>query len=149
MYVYVVVVKDAHVYSQQVGMSLDVLQSQHGALLHHVSQIAGERELASLALAQTGLDEQYLTAHAGPCQSSHHACIAVALVFVAVEGRVAQQLLHAGRCDGLGQLVVSAACHIERHLSEQFAYLLLQSSHTALARVPFYNELQSLLAHLG
>ena len=137
--------EDAIVNVQVIRMSLYVFQCYHGTLLHHITQIAGEGELARLSLGQRGLDEQYLTSHAGPRQSCHHAGVVVALIDITVERRLAQQLLNDFRCY-LVIFQVAIAGEIECHLAQSLIDLLLQLSHTTLARVPFYYIFQRSLS---
>ena len=138
------VVEDAVVHTQSLHVGLHVFQGDDGTLLHHVAQVARQRQLAGLALRQRCLDEQNLAAHARPCQSGDHACVVVALVDVAVEGRLAQQSLQlVGRYLRRGHLAFQLS------LVGQFAHglvdLLLQLSDAALARVLFNNFLYGCL----
>ena len=91
--VYVPVVEHAVVHSQHINVCLDVLQCYHGRLLHHIAEVARQRQLAGLALAQRGLDEEYLAADTCPCQTCHHSRVVVALIYVAVERRLAEQVI--------------------------------------------------------
>ena len=50
-------VEDAVVNAQLVNMCLAILQGDDGTLLHDVAQVAGQRQLASLAFRQRGLDK--------------------------------------------------------------------------------------------
>ena len=141
------VLKDFLVDVEQLSVGLDVLQGQHGRLLHHIAQVAGQRKLSSLAVAQAGLHEEYLTAHGRPGQASHHAGIVVALVLVAAE------LLHAQE---VGQVVRGhlhladflLTRHAHSHLTHHLAQLLLQLAHTALAGIVLHDEFDGLLGDL-
>ena len=128
------VVEDAVVYAQQVHVSLDIFQGYHCRLFHDVAQVTCQRQLASLALRQRGLNEQYLATHAGPCQSGYYAGVCVALVDVAIEGGLAQQVLQL--CGGnlvVGQLAIGGIFH--SHLAQRLVDLLLQLAHTTLAGI--------------
>ena len=117
-------------------MSLDILQGNHCRLLHDVAQVARQRQFARLALRQRGLDEQYLTAHAGPCQSCHHTSIGIALIDIAIEGRLAQQVFNLCWRDlVVGQLAIRGISYC--HLAQGFVDLFFQLAHTALAGVLF------------
>ena len=133
-------VEDAVVDAQQVNVGLDIFQCDDGTLLHHVAQITGQRQLASLTFRQRGLDEQYLATHAGPCQSGHHASIGVALVDVAIEGWLAQQVFQLRGSNLVeGQLAVRSIFH--SHLAQSLVDLLLQLAHATLAGVLLDNLL--------
>ena len=145
------VVEDAIVDGQGLGMGLDILEGENGTLLHDVAQIAGERELRALALRQGGLDEQDLAADAGPCQSGDDAGIVVALIDVAIEGRLAQQVLERVGGD-LGvdlSLEVGLHGHVVGQLAHGLVDLLLELAHTALTGVLLDDLLDGGLVELG
>ena len=137
MHVHIVFVKEFVVDVKELAVALEVLQRNHGALLHHVAQVAGEGEFLALATRQGALDEEDFTTHGSPCQSCHHAGKVVALVAVAAEVARAQELLEACHIDALGIFVAAGflACHLAQHLGN----LLLELAHTALAGVAVDN----------
>ena len=128
-------------------MGFHIFESNDGRLFHHVAQVARERELACLAFAQRGLDEQDFAAHACPRQACHHTGIIVALVDVAVERRFAKEVFKlCGRDLFVGQLAVDG--FLERHLAKRLVYLLLQLAHAALTGIMLYDLLYGSLVKL-
>ena len=137
-------VEDAVVHAQHVDVCLDVLQGYDRRFLHHVAQVAGERQLAGLSLAERGLYEEYLSAHGGPGQARDHAGVVVALVDVAVEGGLAQEAFQVG---GRNHRVHGDVLHLllVGYLAQGLVDLLLQLTHAALAGVLLYYLLQRCL----
>ncbi len=128
-------------------MSLHVLQGDDGTFLHHVAQISGQRELTGLAFGERCLDEENLSAYACPGQSGHHAGVIVALIDVAIEWRLTQQVFNLRRVDGRGRQF-SLQSFAESKLSQGFVNLLFQLSHAALTCILLDNLFQSLLGKL-
>ena len=121
-------------------MSLDVFEGNDGRLLHDVAQVARERQLGTLTFRQGGLDEENLTADAGPRQSGDNTGIAVALIDVAVEGGLAQQVLDFRRRNlFVGQFAF--LCLLIGHLAQGLVDLLLQLAHAAFTSVLLDNLL--------
>ena len=85
MYVDVPVVEDTIVHAERVDVSLYVFEGDNCRLLHHVTEVSGQRQLASLTLAQRSLDEENLSADACPSQTRHHTGIIVALIDITIE----------------------------------------------------------------
>ena len=88
----VIVLEDACVDAQLICMRLDVFQGKQSTFLHDVAQVSSKCQLASLAFAQACFDEENLSANTRPSETSYDACIAVALIAVATEDGLAQQL---------------------------------------------------------
>ena len=138
------VVEDTVVDVQRLGVGLHIFEGEDGRLLHHVTQVSRQRELVALALRQRSLDKQYLSAHARPGQTCHHTGIVVALIDVAIEGGLAQQILYLGRRN---LLIVGILLHLTLigYLAEGLVDLFLQLAHAALTGVPFNNHLDGSL----
>ena len=79
------VFEDAIIYTEQVDMRLDVFQGDDSRLLHHVAEVSGQSQLALLAFAQGGFNEEDFSAYGCPCQTGYYSCIAVALIDVSIE----------------------------------------------------------------
>ena len=107
----------------------------------------GERELSAFAAAQTGLDEEYLAADTRPGKACHNARIAVALIAVAAEDGLAEQVLSLLLGDGVVARHFSL-CNAKGYAAEQLVDLLLQTAHAALAGVAFDDEFQGRSCHL-
>ena len=65
---------------EQRGVSLDVLESEHGRLFHYFAQITCKRELSAFATAEAGLYKKYLATHGCPSEACHYTCVFVAFV---------------------------------------------------------------------
>ena len=128
-------------------MSLDVLEGEHGRLLHDVAQVTREGELAALAAAEAGLYEEYLASYGGPCKSRYHTGILVALV------AVARVLLHAEQVAQVGSLhsgvaIVAVGGVAACQAAVDLAYLLIQFAHARLAGVVLHDGFEGLLVDL-
>ena len=130
---YVPVVKDAIVYAECVDMRLYIFESDDSRLLHHVAKIAGKRQLARLALAERCLDEEDFAAHTCPSQARNDTCIAVALVDVAVERRLAEQSFNLVRRNLLVYVAVERL--LVSNLAQSLVHLLFQLAHAAFTSV--------------
>ena len=135
------VLEQAVVYAVVGSMRLDVLQGQHGRLLHHIAKVASQCEFALFAFAQACFDEEYLAAHAGPCQTGHHAGILVALVFVAVELRWSEVGLDVGGIDRGNGGCGSVFLLLERYSAQYFVDFLVEFANARLASVVLYHSL--------
>ena len=137
-------VEDAVVDTQHVHVGFDIFQCNNSRFLHHVTQVTCQREFRTLAFRQRGLDEQYLATHTGPRQSCHDASIAVALINVAIEGGLAQQVFNLRRRNlFVGQFTGFSL--FEGQFAQGFVHLFLQLAHTALACILLYNLLNGWL----
>ena len=134
------VVEDTIVDIQCLSMGLDVFEGQNGRFLHDVAKVTSEREFRALALRERGLDEENLTTHTGPCEARHHTCIVVALVDVAIEGGLAQEVLNL--CGG-DLLVVGTLFHLTLvgNLAESLVHLLFELANTTLTGVALDDHL--------
>ena len=137
MYVDVPVVEDTIVHAERVDVSLYVFEGDNCRLLHHVTEVSGQCQLASLALAQRSLDEENLSTYACPSQTRHYTGIVVALIDVAIEWRFAEQVLYLVGSDLLvWEHVVESLLVCE--LAQSLVHLLLELSYTALSCVLLY-----------
>ena len=142
----VVVLEDAAVDVQSVGMSSDVFQGEERTFFHNVAQVAGKCQLAPFASAQACLDEEDFPADARPCKSCHHARIVVALIGIAAEDGLAQKLFCLFSGDGMVFCHLTF-CHTQSYSSEELIHLLLKATYTTFACITFDDELQCLLPH--
>ena len=69
--------ENAIINAQHINVCLDIFQCDDGTFLHHVAQITRQRQFAGFAFAQRCLDEENLTAYAGPCQTGYNTGIAL------------------------------------------------------------------------
>ena len=102
-------------------------------LLHHVAELAGDRQPA-LAGHRGRLDEEHVAADRRPRQAGRHARLARAPARLRLEARAPEQLAHARR--GHGDLaLVLALGDAPRDLAADRADLALEAAHAGLARV--------------
>ena len=128
-------------------MRLDIFQRNDCRFLHHVAQVSCQGEFGSLALAERGFYEEDFSSYRCPCQSCYHTGILVALVDVACEDGLAQQLFHLGRSNGrLLQLV--GICQFVCHLSQSLVDSFLELAYSALACVMVYQVFDGRLGKL-
>ena len=144
MDVYVPLLENPIVDAQRVGMRLHIFQGYDGTLLHHVSEITRQRELAALSSRQRSLYEEDFSSDACPGKSRDHSGIVVALVDIPIERLLPEQSLElVGSYAMVLQLSVESL--LVRHLPQSLVYLLLELSDATLTGVVLYDLLQSLL----
>ena len=121
-------------------MSLDVFKGYDGAFLHHVAQVARQGKFGLLAACQSRFDKEDFTAYTGPSQPRNHTREVVALIFVAIVGRFAQEFFDVRRTQATAfrQLIVVGSDAIGC-LAQYFFNLLFQTAHTTFARVFLYD----------
>ena len=141
------VFEDTIVDAQNVYVRLDVFEGNDGRLFHDVAEVAGKCQFARLSLAQRSLDEEDFASHRSPCQPSHYTSVAIALVDVAVEGRVAQEGFRVGRRDG-GFLQFLGTSQLIGQFAQRLVDLLLELPYSAFAGIVLYDVFQCCLCKL-
>ena len=136
MDMYVPVVEYAVVDAQSVDVCLYIFEGYHSRLFHHVAEVTGECQLASLALAERSLDEEYLATYAGPCQSGHYTGVVIALIDIAIERRFAEQVLNLV-WSNLLIWQLSVECLAISQFAQRLVRLFFELPHTTLACILF------------
>src|SRR5215211_2677498 len=109
-------------------------------LLHHVAELAGDRQPPG-AGHRAGLDEEHVAADRRPRQPRRHAGLLRAPLDVGREARAAEQLAHLRR--GRGDLALERALgDTAGDLAAHGADLALEPAHARLARVLLDDHLQ-------
>src|SRR4051794_32266021 len=139
-HVHVDVVGLEEVLGQPVRVRAHVRQRRLRGLLHHVAELAGDRELPR-AGHRARLHEQHVAADRRPREPRRHARLLGAPLDVGREARPAQQ-----RPDprhARGDLALEGALRdLAGHLAEDRADLALEAAHARLARVLLDDRLQ-------
>ena len=135
-------------YVQRVSVSLDIFHRQHRRFLHHVAQVARQREFAALALAQRGLDKEYFTAHGCPRQSCHHADAVVVLVLLTGEKFGTEQFLDVLGLERFGRFLLFFSRLAQGYLAQHLVDFLVQFAHAAFTGVVLDNFLNGSLREL-
>ncbi len=128
--------------ADDVAVGLEIFQRDHGALLHHVAEVAGERKLA-FTFGDAGLQKEDVAAGGSPCEAGDNARHVIALVFIPGMARAVDlhEVLHT---DGDGEFFLQA--DLLGAVAHQFGDALLQSPYTALVGVVLHDGLQQSLA---
>ncbi len=112
-----------------------VAHGGHGRFLHHVAELAGDREMA-VARHGRRLDEEDVAAHRRPGQARGDARVAGAPLDLGGHPRPPQQVVHALHVDGEALAApVGGLDHLARELAADGADLALQVTHAGFARV--------------
>ena len=132
MDMYCPVFEDGRVDAEVERIGLHPLQGKLCRFLHHVAQMASERKVL-LAGHKRRFHLKDAAAHRCPGQARDDACIVVAVVFLGIVVRLAEEVYQVVRLKffGHGHLVG----HTPRHLAHHLGQGLVEQSHAALTGV--------------
>src|SRR5438105_4535633 len=116
-----------------------IAQRRLRRFLHHIAELAGERQLA-LAGHERGFADEQLAAHLGPCQPRGHANLVLLLRHARAEARHAEIL---GHLPGVNLLLEGLALDddLARDLAADRGNLALEVANARLARVALDDRL--------
>ena len=128
------------------SMGMDILESKHGRLFHHVAEVTRQCQLRAFAAAEARLDEEYLAAHGSPRQPRHHAGVFVPLILVAAILHRPEIFVQVFRLDLRGCRLARSnpTCQLAHYLGN----LLVKLANAALTGVRLNDRLQCLLREL-
>ncbi len=146
MYVKPVLLEHLLVDAELLRMGPYPLERNRGRFLHHIAQIARQRQLLALAGRERRLGKQYLAAHARPRQAGDNSGEVIALVLAGTMHGQTEYLAQMLRLYNSREVL---ATHLCKHgLANHFLQLFLKLTHTTFGGIVLDDGAHGCRTHL-